>query len=202
MSKKNAVTSVEINTIAKHRWSPRAFEAGRQVEKKQLIALAEAARWSPSCYNDQAWRVLICDKFSDISAWEKMLSCLGEWNQRWANNAPVLIAMLASEKFSMNGKENRWAQYDTGAAALSICFEAEHQGLSSHQMGGFDEKKLLNVFNIEGDFTPMTVIAIGYLADYSVLEEDFHKAELADRERFPMANNFYLSSWGSPINNL
>ncbi len=199
MLEKQAKTSVEINPILKKRWSPRAFESSKQVSREQIIALAEAARWSPSCYNDQAWRVLICDKFTAPDAWNKLFDCLGEWNQRWAKNAPILIAMLASEKFSKNGNVNRWASYDTGAAAMSLCIEAVAQGLAAHQMGGFDEAKLNNTFNIGADFIPMSIIAVGYQAEHTVLDEDFHKAELAERERFVLGNNFFLSDWGKSL---
>ncbi|WP_256361146.1 nitroreductase family protein [Methylomonas koyamae] len=53
MHRKPAQTSVEISGLIAERWSPRAFAADRPVSRRDLTALMEAARWAPSCFNDQ-----------------------------------------------------------------------------------------------------------------------------------------------------
>ena len=40
-----------------HRWSPRAM-SGEEIREEELFSLFEAARWSPSSYNNQPWRFL------------------------------------------------------------------------------------------------------------------------------------------------
>jgi nitroreductase len=57
MFDKPAQTSVPIHDALARRWSGRAYDARRPVSRDQLLALFEAARWAPSCYGDQPWRL-------------------------------------------------------------------------------------------------------------------------------------------------
>ena len=199
MKEKPANTTHPINELARRRWSPRAFDKNKPVSNAKLQSLCEAARWSPSSYNDQPWRFIICNKFKNLSAWEKMLGCLGEWNQKWAETAPVLVATVANDKFQMNGEANRWGGFDTGAAAYGFCLEATAQGLHTHQMGGFDADKIRSEFAVPDGFTPMSVIALGYIADIDVLPTDYHQQELADRVRNEMGKAFFDGHWDNPL---
>ena len=58
MTSKIAKTQVPIHELVARRWSGRAFDRDRPLERVQLIALLEAARWAPSCYGDEPWRLL------------------------------------------------------------------------------------------------------------------------------------------------
>ena len=82
-----------------------------------------------SCYGAQPWNFIICDRSRDEAAWNKALECLAEGNITWAQNAPVLILAVAVEHFKHNGEPNRWAQYDTGSAGISLCLQATDLGL-------------------------------------------------------------------------
>ena len=62
MALKRAQTSVKIDELIAARWSPRAFDNKHVVTREKVITLLEAARWAPSCLNDQPWRFLVCDK--------------------------------------------------------------------------------------------------------------------------------------------
>ncbi len=199
MIDKPATTNYNINEFARFRWSPRSFDINKQVSHDQVMSLCEAARWSPSCVNDQPWRFIICDKYNDAAAYSDLLSCLDERNQLWAQTAPILISVIASDTFSRGGQENRWGQYDTGAAAMSICLEAKHQGLMAHQMGGFDANKIIEKLAVPQGFTPMSVIAVGYHADISVIDESFHKQEMSQRTRKDFNDTFFSSRFGKGI---
>jgi len=200
MKAKPALSSVPLHELIRNRWSPRAFDPNKAVHPDAVTALLEAARWAPSCFNDQPWRYLICDRYRDRSAWEKMLSCLAEKNQLWAHNAPLLILSVAMQHFGHNGNPNRWASYDTGAASLSLCLQAEALGLVSHQMGGFDADRCRAVFNLPEACTPMAVLAVGYQAEADSLPEDFRAGEAAERQRAALAEKFFFSEWGKAEN--
>src|SRR5690554_1449506 len=137
MIDKRAKTSVPINDLIARRWSGRAYNPDKAVTRTQIQILVEAARWAPSCYGDQPWRYIVCDKNSNEPAWKNAFSCLSAGNQGWAVNAPVLILAIADSILSKNGKPNRWGQYDTGAATMSLSIQATELGLMIHQMGGF-----------------------------------------------------------------
>ena len=199
MQQKPAITQVKIHDIIQKRWSPRAFDAEKLVCHDDLLALLEAARWAPSCFNDQPWRFVVCDKATDKSSWQNALAVIVEKNRRWAQNAPVLILSVAMENFNHNGQPNRWAMYDTGAASVSLCLQATAMGLVAHQMGGFDAEKAREVFKLPGDCKPMAMMAVGYQADVGALDDEFKDAEQATRSRIPLNGRFYAGQWGRGV---
>jgi nitroreductase len=196
MQHKPATTRVKIHDIIQERWSPRSFDPDQPVSHDDLLALLEAARWAPSCFNDQPSRFVVCDKTTDEAGWQSALTILAEKNRRWARNAPVLILAVAMENFNHNGQPNRWAMYDTGAASVSLCLQATALGLIVHQMGGFDAEKAREVFNLPGDCEPMAMLAVGYQADVDALDDDFKEAEVAARSRVALNERFYAGQWG------
>ena len=148
-----------------------AFDDTRPVEHDKLLAILEAARWAPSCFNEQPWRYLVCDRFSDAASWQKALACLVPGNQRWAERAPVLVAAFSHRQFSRNGKPNRWSAYDNGAASENMCLQACDLGLAIHQMGGFDADRLLHDFDVPDEHEANAMIAIGYPGDPAKLND-------------------------------
>ncbi|MFZ5594921.1 MAG: nitroreductase family protein [Pseudomonadota bacterium] len=199
MSDKSAKTQAPIHDLIARRWSGRAFDASKPVSREQILSLLEAARWAPSCYGDEPWRFIVWDKNSDAASWLAAFECLGEFNQQWVKNAPVLILATAASTFRHNGKPNRWGQYDTGAAAENLCLQATAQGLMAHQMGGFDVEKTRKSFNIPLEYECMAMIAAGHPAAADVLEGDLKARELAERARCPLEERFFEGAWGVRI---
>ncbi len=64
-----------------------------------------------------------------------------------------------------DGKPMTWALYDTGQVAAHFTVQAHADGLSTHQMGGFDRDAIAAGFGLGEDFTPVTVMAVGALGD-------------------------------------
>jgi nitroreductase len=195
MIQKPADTAQPIEKVMAERWSGRAYDPTVMVTAEEITALCEAARWAPSCFGDEPWRYLVCDKNSDLDAWEKLLSALVPGNQEWAKNAPVLIVTASVPNFSQNDKPNRWSGYDTGAASISLCLQATAMGLMSHQMGGFDDKVLRESFNIPADIHIWSVIAIGHQAALDNLSEEQLERELSPRKRCPLEQAFFMNKW-------
>jgi len=196
---KLAITSVPVHDLMARRWSPRAFDASRPVTRAQILALVEAARWAPSCFGDEPWRYLVWDRTRNERAWQRAFHCLSEGNRKWVVNAPLLMASLANTVFDHNGKPNRWAQYDTGAASVSIALEAVAQGLVAHQMGGFDAEMLRREFAIPEGYTPMAMIAVGHQASAEILEPEMREREVGPRARKPLETRFFEGAWGNGI---
>lgn len=199
MQTKPAHTQTPIDDLIARRWSCRAFDPDKPVGREQLIAMLEAARWAPSCYGDQPWRFLVWDRNRDHDAWKKAFDCLGEWNQRWVRNAPVLLLVTADSLFRNKGTPNRWGQYDTGAAAENLCLQATALGLATHQMGGFDDDKARRTFAIPAQFACMAMIAVGYQAEADTLSDELKRLELAPRSRAPLGELFFEGGWGVPV---
>jgi len=199
MTSKIAKTQVPVHDIIARRWSPRAFDAGKPVTREQLISMLEAARWAPSCFGDEPWRYLVWDKNSNLAAWQRAFDCLGEFNQQWVKNAPILMLATASSSFRHNGKPNAWHMYDTGASSENICLQATSLGLFAHQMGGFDADKIRQEFDIPKEFACLAMIAVGYQTTPDVLPKELEEKEVADRTRRPLEECFFENSWNSGI---
>jgi len=160
------VFSHEIMPEIQSRWSPRAFST-KPVAASELQALLEAARYAPSCSNEQPWRFLITDSEDKLA---RLRGVLDEGNQVWANKAPVLILVTSKKQFAKTGKDNHWQMFDSGTAWGYLSLEAERRGLVTHAMGGFDREKTRREFSIPDDLEVITVIAVGYYG---------HKSELS-----------------------
>jgi nitroreductase len=196
MEERRAITSVPIEDLLARRWSPRAFDAKRPVSREQLTVLLEAGRWAPSCNGDEPWRYLIFDRGRDPEGWQKLFDCLSESNRKWVKNVPLLILSCSGSAFASTGKPNRWTQHDAGAANLSIALQALAIGLVAHQMGGYDAEKARAAFEIPPDYTPMSVMAIGYQASPDVLDDETKAKELRPRTRKPLNERFFEGGWG------
>lgn len=195
-----AITLVNIDETIANRWSGRAYDAAKSVNTEQITALLEAARWAPSCFGDQPWRFLVWDKNTDTPAWQQAFDCLVPSNQAWVKDASVLILTCADTVFNHNQQPNRWAQYDTGAAAENLCLQAASMGLMAHQMGGFNADLTREKFNIPAQFTPMAMICVGYAADISTVTGEALTRETAARSRRPLNELFFANGWAQPIN--
>ncbi|MBT6043528.1 MAG: nitroreductase family protein [Gammaproteobacteria bacterium] len=191
--------SAPVHELISSRWSGVSYDPAKMVDDADLRAMAEAARWAPSCFGDQPWRVIFCSKSSDSEAWQQAYSCLAEGNQPWCQHAPVLAIICADTLFSQTDEENAWGAYDTGAAAISICLQASSLGLMTHQMAGFSPDLARETFTIPARYQPMAMMTIGYQCAEADIPEALRGRELAPRKRNPLAEHFFLSGWGKGI---
>lgn len=196
MIKKKIDIAEPINDIIASRWSSVAFDAEKPVSQEQLLAILEAGRWAPSCFGDQPWRFIVCNKMENPEAWQKIYDSLAEGNQGWCAKVPVLIAACHDTLFSMNDNPNPWAAYDTGAASVSMCLQAADLGLSSHQMAGFSAELISEKFNIPERYKPIAVIAIGYQVNEENVPDSVKERELTPRKRNALKDNFFMGNWG------
>ncbi len=163
MTDKKASTDYPIHELLAKRWSPYGFEE-RSVAQSDLRSLFEAARWAASSYNEQPWSFLVATR-ENPEEFARLLSCLVEGNQGWAQAAPVLALGVVSLRFLRNNKENRAAVHDLGLAAGNLVVEATARGLCVHQMIGILPDKARGVYEIPEHSEAWTAMAIGYKAD-------------------------------------
>lgn len=196
---KFASTKYPIHDLLRLRWSPRAF-SDRRVEPEKLQSLLEAARWAPSCFNEQPWGFIMVTK-DNRDEYDRMLGCLIEKNIQWAQRAPVLMISVTRLHFERNGQENRHARHDVGLATENLVIQAIALGLFVHQMAGFHVEKAREVFNIPEGYEPTTAIALGYLGDPQTLSEEHRIKELSIRTRKPLEDFVFAGCWGqtSPL---
>ncbi len=193
---KPAETRYPVHDLIRRRWSPLAF-ADRPVEPEKLGALLEAARWSASSYNQQPWAFLVATK-SAPAEFDRMLGCLVDANAAWARQAPVLMIAVAKLAFDHNGKPNRHAMHDVGAAVAQMSLQAVAMGLFAHPMAGFLVDKTREVYGVPPDWEPATAVAIGYPGDPGGLSDALRQREQSPRVRKPLDQFVFAVRWGQP----
>ncbi|MEM1069071.1 MAG: nitroreductase family protein [Planctomycetota bacterium] len=194
----NPVTQPVLDAIA-NRWSPYRFD-GRGVEIEKLHACFEAARWAASSYNEQPWSFLVAHR-DDSSEFARMLGCLLEANQAWAEHAGVLVLTVTHSSFQRNGKPNRVAQHDLGQAVAHFALQAASLGLQVHQMAGVNLSKVRQEYAVPEGFEPQTAIALGYPDPNDPddeLGQELKKRESGPRTRVGLNDQVFTGKWGNP----
>ena len=184
--------STLLSEIFIKRHSGTNFDA-RPLNEDQIVALVESARWTPSSFNDQPWNFIFCDRYKHPESYAKIIESF--YGQEWAEVAPLLVISVVNPTFRYKGEDNNekhniWAQYDTGAAALSMSLQATQMGLIAHQIGGFDPEIIQEEFNLPKGLQPLTIIAFGYE------KAPLGSGEEQERTRRPTEDNFFFGTWG------
>ncbi|MEZ4435457.1 MAG: nitroreductase family protein [bacterium] len=162
-----------VDPLFIERWSPRAFES-TPVAPEALASIFEAARWAPSCFNEQPWLFLYATTPAERA---RFAALLVEKNRAWAADAPVIAFALARKAFARNDKPNRHAMFDTGAAWMSLTMQARLLGLYTHAMAGIDVDGIRRELGVPDDYEVICGIVIGHRADPATLEPERRAAE-------------------------
>lgn len=156
------------------RWSPRAMSSA-PISDAELHRLLEAARWAPSCNNDQPWRIVYAKR--DTPEWDAIYAGLVEFNQLWTKTASALLVFVSKQTFTSKEGNNEWASFDTGSAWMSLALQASMMDLVAHGMAGFDREKIEKAVRMPRDHRVEAVVAIGKPGEISVLPERMQKGE-------------------------
>ncbi len=166
-----------VDDLFINRWSSRMFAAG-ELTKEELDSLFEAARWSPSCFNEQPW-FFLCPK--DAKEKDAFMQLLAPANQEWAQDAALLCFVIARRHFNLNDLPNRHYAFDSGAAWVSLALQAATMGLSAHAMGGFNHDDSYKVLGVNREkYEVMAAIAIGKPQEEAKDEERTDRKSLAE----------------------
>jgi nitroreductase len=182
----------KLEQAIERRHSPRAF-SDTPVQRPDLSALLEAARWAPSSYNEQPWRFLVAASPED-SAHERIARMLNEHNRKWAREAPVLMLTFARTEFARNDKVNPHARHDVGLAVAQLTIEAVSRDIFVHQMAGIREEAIIEEFSVPEPFEPVTGLAIGYPPDASGSDAANPRKQ---RQRLPKEEIAFEGDWGN-----
>jgi len=172
-----------INELFRQRWSPYVYDTEREVRREDLQGIFEAARWAMSAFNAQPWRYIVGVRGRTQETWNQVFESLLEGNQGWTKNVPVLALGLAERNFEHNGKTNKTAFHDLGAASATLSYEAASRGLAVHQMSGINPDRARELFELPDSLEPFTVLAIGYPGDLETADEGFANRDRRPRER-------------------
>ncbi|HET8859542.1 nitroreductase family protein [Marivirga sp.] len=180
--------------LLKKRKSPVAF-SDKEVSKEQLQQIFEATRWAASCFNEQPWRFVVATK-AQGAHYQKVLNGINEHNQKWAQNAPVLMLTFAKKTFDMNGQPNMHSWHDLGLAVGNMSAQVTSMGLYLHQMAGIVRDNIQNTFDIPEGYEVVSAIALGYKLDFENVPEELKARESKERSRKPIKEIVFDKAWG------
>ena len=170
----------EIHPLLQKRWSPRSF-SDKMISRESIERLFEAARWAPSTYNEQPWAFIIGT--NEDEHYRQLQECINTHNRKWAGKAPLLGVVLAKRYFGLDRRDNKHYMYDAGLAVSDMIVQATYMNFYAHQLGGFHPDKVIENFNVPGDWEPICMLAIGYLGDPEELPEGIVERDKDERYR-------------------
>ncbi len=155
---------MELDQAIKERKSVRRFKK-LDVPWYLISECLEAAISAPSSGNVQNWRFVVV-RNNDTR--DKIVKICDE--QYWIIKAPVLIVVSSElgkirRMFGVRG-EALYSVQSCAAAIENLLLKASELGLGATWIGAFDEIKLKEILNVEGDVRPQAIIALGYADEY------------------------------------
>jgi nitroreductase len=169
-----------IDNLFLDRWSPRAM-SGEEISHDELMTLFEAARWAPSSYNNQPWRILYARR--NTGHWPRFFDLLVEANKAWCRDAAALLVFVSKTTFDHNGKPSITHSFDTGAAWENLALQGWLNGFVVHGMQGFDYEKAKSELNVPDGFQVEAMAAIGRPGKKEDLPEKIREREFPSDRR-------------------
>lgn len=184
------IAQYPIGPVILNRTSHYSFD-GSMLTEQQIGSLFEAARWAPSSYNNQPWRIIYGLK--GTPQWQQLLNLMVDFNQQWARHASLLMLVVSKKTMTRDGKEypNPTHSFDTGAAVENLALQATALGLSAHAMAGFDTERAAQMYGITDPYTVEVMVAVGKPGYNPQLPEFLQKRAEVVSDRLP------VSSWAS-----
>ena len=179
-----------FDEILKNRKSVRSFQS-KPVDKKDLVAICDAARVAPSACNSQTWRFIAVTNPETIQriCKEAMRPVIPN---RWLDQAPLIIVGCSQLDMVANRIGTRisgieYYQIDLGIAMEHMVLKATELGLGSCWIGWFSAEKVKNILHIQKRIKVSAMLAIGYP------QESPQKS----RQRKQMDEILYSEKWGT-----
>ena len=178
-----------IEPLFTERWSPRAFD-GSAVPEADLLTMLEAARWAPSSYNVQPWRLLYAIRGG--ADWDRFQGLLVPFNQSWAKDAGALVFFVSDSLMEMGGniQESHTHSFDTGSAWMQLALQATRMGYHTHGMSGVDFARATAELGVPERFRVEAAAVIGRIGDPATLPDQLRERE-APSDRKPLAEIAY-----------
>jgi nitroreductase len=142
--------------------------------------LANAARLSPSCFNQQPWRyVFVHDKDKLL----KMRDAMKQGNE-WTHNSSLIIVVFSKQEDDCVIRDRIYHQFDTGMATGFLILRATELGLVAHPIAGFSPKAVREILGVPEEYSIITCVIVGMKKAGTVPEMSEKQIEV-EEERPP-----------------
>ncbi|NQT25436.1 nitroreductase family protein [candidate division KSB1 bacterium] len=167
-----------IDPLIRKRHSARAIDPDRPVPDETLETLIEAARWAPSCFNNQPWRIVV----SKDKSLPKVKECLSRGNG-WAQDAPVIFTFASKPELGCQKTGRDYFPLDLGLAIENILLQGISMGLVMHPIAGFDEILLKESLRIPDEYRVHALVIVGHPLPAERMESSQREKEAQPSER-------------------
>ena len=151
-----------------------------------------AATYAPSCFNNQSWRFLVVLNDEDLG---KIHEALPDANY-WVKKATMVVVVATQLDLDCRLSDRRdYALFDCGLATENLVLQAVKEGLYAHPIAGFDPLKVKEKFSIPEDFIVITLVAVGYPGDDTILNEKHRQLEHGPRIRKSESEVICFNVW-------
>ncbi|MBT2665016.1 nitroreductase family protein [Bacillus sp. ISL-4] len=191
LEKPKVLNDTDFITVAKERRSVRQYDAEYVMTEEEIREILDIAIQAPSSSNLQPWRFLVIqDKqtqqellpiannqqqivdasaviavLADIEGYKNAERIYGELvNKGIMKNEikePYVVSILHNYGNFSAEKALSVAMIDGGLVSMQIMLAAKAKGYDTVPMGGFDEAKFVDAFNVPENFKPVMLISIG-----------------------------------------
>ncbi|PGM58773.1 nitroreductase family protein [Bacillus sp. AFS053548] len=183
--------STDFFTVAQERRSVRHYDPSFQMSDDEIKELLEIAVQAPSSSNLQPWRFLVIkdqdtkqkllpiannqQQVVDASA---VIAVLGD-TEAYKNADRIYDELVEKGMMTQEVKDfyvgsivknygglpeeiaTKIAMVDGGLVSMQFMLAAKAKGLDTVPMGGFDQAKFVEAFNVPANFKPVMLISVG-----------------------------------------
>ncbi|MBO9129385.1 nitroreductase family protein [Bacillus sp. 165] len=189
--KPKELTSTDFFTVATERRSVRHYDPSFKMTEDEIRELLEIAVQAPSSSNLQPWRFLVIEDaeekaallpiannqkqivdasvviavLGDIQAYQNAEKIYGEFVERGMMTKEIKEFYVNSimENYGKLSDEQatRVAMIDGGLVSMMLMLAAKAKGLDTVPMGGYNEAKFIEAFDVPANYKPVMLIAVG-----------------------------------------
>ena len=185
------LNSTDFFTVAKERRSVRHYDPSYQMSDAEINELLEIAIQAPSSSNLQPWRFLviknqetkqkllpIANNQQQVVDASVVIAVLGD-TKAYKNADRIYDEVVAKGSMTQEIKDfyvgsikktygsfpeeiaTKVAMIDGGLVSMQLMLAAKAKGLDTVPMGGFDQAKFVEAFNVPENFKPVMLISVG-----------------------------------------
>lgn len=183
---------MQVNQAIQSRRAYRSLDTV-PITEELIKDLAESARLTPSCFNNQPWRFVFVH---DPDVLKQMHTALNRGNV-WAQAASLIIAVFSEPELDCQIKGRDYYLFDTGMATAFIILRATELGLVAHPIAGFKEDMVKEILGIPGDMQVITLVMVGKHSEEisPLLSEKQVGWEKERPERIPVEEFAYVNHY-------
>ena len=156
---------MEFDKVIRERKATRLF-SNKKVETDKLEKILEAGRIAPTAKNVQPFKIFVIESDEGIKKLDKVTPC------RYGSKTVLLICGDEDKSYNKNG--HSMYEVDCSIVTTHMMLEATNLGVDNIWIEMFDDKKIVEYFDIPSNLKPVCLLPLGYKSKLCPLSP-FHK---------------------------